>query len=225
MSIKYISSKQMAKVDKVAVESFGLKIEYMMENAGRNFARFVYNTLKPKRVLVLYGKGNNGGDGLCAARHLSIYGSKVTIVGASRSGNKHVKAQLKILKKSGIIPKKKIPNGKFDVIVDALLGYNIKGNPRGKFADLINAANRLKKKGSKIVSYDLPSGLNPDSAKCYDPCIMADYTLTLALPKIGLKKANVGKLYLVNLGIPNALYKSLGIKIGRYFSKSDVIRV
>ncbi len=207
----------MSQVDKIAMKSFNIRIEQMMELAGRNLADFVAK-LKPKSVSILYGKGNNGGDGLVTARHLAIKGIKVSIVPASKNGNKSVKHQLKILKKMGITPSKKFQ--KSDVIVDALLGYNIKGNPRKNYARLIEQANNSR---SKIVSFDLPSGLNPDTGKPNIPTIRSDYILTLALPKIGLRKLK--NVYLVNIGIPNEVYKKLKIKVGNYFNKSDIIKL
>lgn len=214
--MQYLTSRQMAKVDSLAIEKYNVIIHQMMENAGSNIARFV-SKLKPKHVTVLYGKGNNGADGLAAARHLSIYGIKVSIVPAEKDGNFYVKHQLKTLNKININPTNKI-NG--DLILDGLLGYNIKGNPRANYAILINKANNSK---AKIVSIDIPSGMNPDNGKKNKPCINADYTLTLALPKTGLKKLK--NLYLINLGIPNQLYKELGIKIKNYFTYEDIVRI
>jgi len=222
--MKYVNSKQMREIDRVSMKKFGVSIFQMMENAGRNLARFVSSKLNPKNVVILYGKGNNGGGGLVAARHLAIHGVNVSIVGASRKNNKSVEHQLGILGEMNIKPKNYV--GKADVIIDALLGYSIKGNPLGKYAELIERANIMKRKGTKIVSLDLPSGLDPDSGKCYDPCINADYTITLALPKIGLKKSKVaGKVYLANIGIPLEVYRTLKINVTKYFKDKDIISV
>jgi len=214
--MEYITSKQMAIVDKIAMKN-GIKIDQMMELAGKNLANFVLR-LKPKSVSILYGKGNNGGGGLVAARHLRIKGIKVKIIPASNENNKNVTHQLKILKNMRIIPSKKLE--KSDVIVDALLGYNIKGNPRKNYAKLINQINKSK---AKVVSLDLPSGLDPNSGDPHNPTVKADYTLTLALPKKGLKKLK--NVYLANVGIPNSVYKKLKIPIKNYFNKSDIIKV
>lgn len=219
--MKYITSKQMAKVDNIAMKKYGLTVEQMMENAGRNLARFAYDKFKPKEVLVAYGKGNNGGGGLVAARHLKILGVNVEIIGASKTVNTNVSRELKILKKMGVHQTTRVT--KADIIIDALLGYNIKGNPKNKYAKLIKEINKTK---SKIISLDLPSGLDPNTGKCHKPCIKSDYTITLALPKIGLKHTTqAGKIYLSNIGIPNEVYTSLNIKIKNYFSKDDIVKV
>ena len=217
--MKYLTRKEMKRVDDVAMKDFGIKIESMMENAGRNLARFV-SKLKPKSVVILYGKGNNGGGGLVAARHLAIQGVKVSIVGASKSVNKNVKYHLGILNKMGI--KEARDFKKADVIIDALIGYNLSGNPRGRFAELIEKANKSK---AKIVSLDIPSGIDSTSGKKYEPYVKANYTLTLALPKVGLKKAKLKNVYLANVGIPNEVYKKIGIKARKYFKKEDIVKI
>jgi NAD(P)H-hydrate epimerase len=230
MQYVYLTAEQMTLVDKVAVEKYHLEIKQMMENAGRNVARWIVDNLSPKKVVCLYGKGNNGGDALCCARFLRIYGVKdVNIVPAFEgSGNSEVEHQLNILKESGLVPDVEIGRlAEGDVIVDGLLGYNITGNPKGRFADLISESNKLRgRKGVKVVSYDIPSGMNPDNGSKYLFTIGADYTITLALPKMGLKNADCGKLFLANIGIPNELYKKeLGMNISNYFKYGDVVEV
>ena len=217
--MKYITSKEMKRVDDIAMKQFGIKIEQMMELAGKNLAKFV-SRLKPKSVVVLYGKGNNGGGGLVAARHLVIKGVKVSIMGVSKSVNKNVKNQLAILRKMRINPSSKFK--RVDVIIDALIGYNLRGAPRKNFAKLIEKANKSK---AKIVSLDIPSGIDSTTGKRYEPHIEADYTLTLALPKIGLKKANIKNVYLANIGIPLEVYRRMGIKMRKVFKEEDIIKL
>ncbi|RMD67545.1 NAD(P)H-hydrate epimerase [Candidatus Pacearchaeota archaeon] len=223
--IPYLTSEQMAQVDALAIE-WGIDIPRMMENAGRNFARFVFDELSPSSVCVLYGKGNNGADGLVAARYLHLYGVReIRILPASSEGNEFVKHNLAILEKLGIRPTEEL--GKCDLVIDALLGYNLKGAPRGSYAELIRKANELKNSGARIAAFDLPSGLDPNTGTCAGECIKADYTLTLALPKIALKLAPkdvVGKAFVVNLGLPAELYSALGISVPTdLFSRSDVV--
>jgi len=225
MKIPYVDSKEMAKIDKSAISS-GLDILQMMENAGRNLARFIADNLKPKKVILIFGKGNNGGGGLVAARYLSIYGIEVEIISASREVNENIKHQLRILENSGIYPKEDFKAREGDVVIDALLGYNIKGDPKGRYADLIRGINFMRKSGMRVVSLDLPSGSNPDENNSFEPCVKADFTLTLALPKKGLRNnRNAGKIYLANIGIPTEVYSKLGIGVGNIFKKQDIIKV
>ena len=219
--MNYITTKKMSEVDKIVTEEYKITVEQMMENVGSNIARFI-SKLKPKKVTILYGKGNNGGDGLSLARHLCILGFTVEIIPASDDLNKHAKKQLEILENMGIEPTDKIDN-KTDIIVDSLLGYNINGNPRNKYGDLIKKANKIK---SAKIAIDIPSGVDPDTGKTYKTFFKTDYTLTLALPKRGMGKTNnFGKLYLVNIGIPKEIYKELNIDADNYFSGKDVIGI
>lgn len=219
--MKYLTSKQMAFVDEIAISKYNITIFQMMENAGRNLARFV-SRLKPKQVIVFFGKGNNGAGGLVATRHLAIQGTKVTLIQGDRDLNNNVKHHLLTLRKMGITPSKGFKAKKGDVIIDALLGYNIHGKVREPVAELIKVINFTKSKGIKVVSLDLPSGLDPDTGKG-DLIVKSDYVLTLALPKKGLKgKKNV---YLANIGIPKEVYKELKLNIKDIFKDKDIIKI
>lgn len=231
--MRYLTKEEIAKVDDLAINKYGVQIEKLMENAGRQMARFVsdegkiFPNKKIHKIVVIYGKGNNGGDGLVCARHLSIYGFDVEIVGAvnDRDLNYVSRKELRILKKMGIKTSSlsginKL--GKGDLIIDSLLGYNLKGDPKDKFAELIRWSNEARKKGVRIISFDLPSGIDATTGKESKPSIKADYVLTLAMPKKGLKKMK--NIYVANIGIPNEVYKDMGIK-PISFKKSDIVKV
>jgi len=109
-------------------------------------------------------------------------------------------------------------------VVDAVQGYRIHGAPRGETERLIGFLIRAAR---PIVSLDLPSGLDPDTGAVNGIAITAQATLTLALPKRGLLTPagtnRVGRLYLADLGLPSALYTSLGIDVGRPFSAGRIV--
>jgi len=220
MKYTYITSKEMTLVDKVAVES-GLPILTMMEKAGENLANFVLK-LKPKRVFIFYGKGNNGGGGITAGRFLKKRGIEVIIIPAEKRQKKNVYYQIKRL---GVKPSKikDFNPSSGDIIIDALLGYNIKGNPKKNYSVLIKKINESKKKKTKIVSLDIPTGINPNTGKKYLSYVRYDYVLTLALPKTGLRKLK--NVYLANIGIHKKVYDILKIKIDNYFKKENIIKI
>jgi len=220
MDFTYITSKQMTEVDKTAVK-LGIPILKMMESAGKNLAEFVLK-LKPKKVFILYGKGNNGGGGITAARFLKKKGIEVVVIAAEKRQRKNVYYQLKKLKTESSNIKEFLPQTG-DVIIDALLGYNIRGTPDKNYLKLIKIANDSKKNNIKIVSLDVPTGINPDTGEKYTSYIQADYILTLALPKIGLKKMK--NLYLVNICIGKKVYNALNIKIDNYFKCGNIVKV
>ena len=111
-----------------------------------------------------------------------------------------------------------------DIMIDALLGYNISGDPRGAYAELITLANAAH---AKIIAYDLPSGLNPNTGGCHDPCIKAEATLMLALAKhccrVRKDREHLGKVYLADLGIPAWMYDLVQPGSRPHFSSTGIV--
>jgi NAD(P)H-hydrate epimerase len=124
----------------------------------------------------------------------------------------------------GAVPKL----GKTDLIVDGIIGYSLSGPPKGSAADLIHWANE---QGFPILALDVPSGIDATTGKAFDLAIKASATMTLALPKTGLRapeaKALVGELYLADIGVPSRLYSEMGwsFRVGSIFSESDIMRI
>lgn len=228
-----LTRQQMAELDRLMVEEFGIDIVVMMEHAGFDVATLAYRMLnKEGNVAVLVGHGNNGGDGLCAARHLLNNGHSVSIYSASPKEKfaEEPLRQLNIMEKLDVDIRyvgetDEIGFGSMDLIIDSLLGYNLSGDPKGAFAHLIRKANESKK---KILAVDLPSGLDADTGVPGKPCIKATCTLTLGYSKVGLlneiAKGYVGEVYLGYISIPDKLYEKLGLtKIN--FKKSSVVKL
>ncbi|PYY30539.1 NAD(P)H-hydrate dehydratase [Paenibacillus illinoisensis] len=161
---------------------------------------------------MLIGKGNNGGDGLVAARHLLEAGLGVTLIYAdapeSLRGEAAVQrdaaAQLGI--PALVHGREAVDFSRCTGIVDALLGTGSQGAPRGAYAALIEAANDS---GKPVVSADVPSGLNADTGEVYEPCIQARVTICLALLKRGLVQypgaTAAGRIVVRAIGIPARL--------------------
>ena len=161
---------------------------------------------------MLIGKGNNGGDGLVAARHLLEAGLGVTLIHAdapeSLRGEAAVQrdaaAQLGI--PALVHGREAVDFSRCTGIVDALLGTGSQGAPRGAYAALIEAANDS---GKPVVSADVPSGLNADTGEVYEPCIQARVTVCLALLKRGLVQypgaTAAGRIVVRAIGIPARL--------------------
>ncbi len=112
------------------------------------------------------------------------------------------------------------------LIIDGLIGYRLAGRPRGGAADLIRWANSQR---APILALDVPSGVEPTTGAVLDPALRAAATLTLALPKTGLRApggaACVGELYLADIGVPATLYAGLGVASGDLFAGDDIIRL
>lgn len=161
---------------------------------------------------MLIGKGNNGGDGLVAARHLVEAGLGVTLVyaDAPEALRGEAAVQRDAAAKLGIPAvvhgREAVDFSRCTGIVDALLGTGSRGAPRGAYAALIRAANDS---GKPVVSADVPSGLDADTGEAYEPCIEARVTVCLALLKRGLVQypgaSAAGRIVVRAIGIPALL--------------------
>jgi NAD(P)H-hydrate epimerase len=223
-----VTAEQMREVDRIAMEDFGLGILQMMENAGRNLAQNVMDMLgEDGEVTVLAGAGGNGGGGLCCGRHLYNRGFKVHLVLDRGPSALHGAAatQLRILRAAGLQPvsigeaEEAIRHA--DLVVDALIGYSLRGAPRGRAADLIDLCNQH---ATRILSLDVPSGLNATTGEALGAVVQAERTLTLALPKTGLCDLR-GDLYLGDIGIPPEVYDQLGESYESPFGRDYWIRL
>jgi NAD(P)H-hydrate epimerase len=236
-----VTGEQMREVDRIAMEDFGLGVLQMMENAGRDLAQNVMNMLSasaraegPGRkgeVTVLAGSGGNGGGGLCCGRHLHNRGFRVWVVLSKEAGDLVGSAaiQLHTLRKAGVEPVE--PAQAVEVIrrsqlvVDALIGYSLRGEPRGRMAELIELGNEHSR---RVLSLDVPSGLDATTGEAPGALVRCERTLTLALPKTGLQNVR-GELYLADIGIPPEVYRPLGISFawpfpGRYWMRLQTAR-
>jgi NAD(P)H-hydrate epimerase len=223
-SIPAVTAEQMREVDRLAVEEFGLLLIQMMENAGIRLAELALQRFEPRAVAVLCGPGGNGGGGLVAARHLANHGVRVSVtlaVDRDRLGEV-TRLQLAILERMGV----PIGTGPVagELVLDALIGYSLLGDPRARAAELIRWANDQE---APVCSLDVPSGLDATTGDVRDPCVRATATLTLALPKTGLARASdvVGELYLADISIPPELYAKLGIEVGPIFASGPIVRI
>lgn len=227
----------MREVDRLMTEEVGMSLPQMMENAGRCLATDARGMLggdaRGRNIVVLAGRGGNGGGGLAAARRLSGWGAEVAVVLAqSRDDMRGVpRLQLTILEWIGV-PVRPGAEGisdlfsRADLVIDALIGYSLRGAPTGQVAALIHAVNAA---GRPVLALDLPSGLDGDSGQASDPTIRATQTLTLALPKRGLlvpgARPWVGELHLADISVPEKVYRRLGLTVGPIFARSDIIPI
>lgn len=224
-----VGKKQMIEIDRIAVEETGPNLFQMMENAGRNLAELTFNILRDlktnQKIIVLTGTGSNGGGGMCAARHLANRGYDVSVCITKIDKPKNVPAyQLKILKSTitKIISIEDLKNERPDLIIDAIIGYSLKGKPKGVALELIEWAECQL--GIKI-SLDIPSGIDADSGERLGSYVKPDLTLTLALPKTGLLPELTGELFLGDIGIPEKVFRKMGIDYVLPFNKSYIVQL
>lgn len=195
--MEFISSSQMRSLEENA-EKRGISRLELMENAGKKCAE-VISTLKPNsKILILCGKGNNGGDGLVCARYLADkHNVSVYLVGEIEKPE--AKKNLERLKGTNVKIVDKIED-KYDIFVDALLGIGAKGRLRGEIKKCVKKINKLN--GIK-VSLDIPTGMDPDTGEICDIAVKPDLTITFHRAKKGMEKGGCGKIIVLDIGIPH----------------------
>jgi NAD(P)H-hydrate epimerase len=229
--LPWLSVEQMREVDRIAVEQAGMLLEQMMENAGRSLAAVARQMLggstAGKHVVVLAGPGGNGGGGLVAARHLAAAGAAVTVTLERPSSELAPvpRRQHALVRAAGVpVAHADPPEGDPELVLDALLGYGQAGPPREATAGLIEWTS-----GRRVLALDAPSGLELASGSRYEPHVRAEATLTLALPKQGLRGAAareaVGQLLLADISIPAAVYARLGLEFASLFGRGAIVRL
>lgn len=222
--VGWLTTDQMIEVDRVMIEELGIELIQMMENAGRNLARLALTRFSPATPVVAVGSGGNGGGGLVAARHLAVSGLPVRVVlGTSRDRFTPVPAhQLDIIDRMGVPVVEELPDDA-DLVIDAVIGYSLKGAPRGlpgKVIAAMDAADAL------VLSLDTPSGLDTASGTAFTPHVNADATLTLALPKVGLRThPAVGDLFLADISVPGSVYDAMGAGPAPDFRHSPILEL
>jgi len=220
-----VTAKEMREMDRQTIEGFGIPGRVLMENAGRGAARIFFENFNcdaNKKVGILAGRGNNGGDGFVIARYLLQKGVKVTVYLLSEQSNVKGDAasNLKLLNLLDI-PVFEIPNKKAfsehkssllhqNVFVDAILGTGLKSDVKGYYEGVIEFINNSNK---PVFAVDIPSGLNSDTGQPCGSCIHANTTATFAFAKTGhllFPGVNyTGNLAIVDIGIPSHIVEKV----------------
>jgi NAD(P)H-hydrate epimerase len=234
--IPHLTTDQMREVDRLMVEKYGIELVQMMENAGRHLAalardRFLDGDPEGRDVVLLAGRGGNGGGGFVAARRLHSWGGHVRVLLSTppreyRGVPAHQLAILRALDIQCDHQQEPPPISDADLVIDALIGYSLRGDPRGAAASLIRRVNETS---TPVLSLDIPSGLDATTGEQKNPTVRAAATLTLALPKAGLRSAAgcAGELYLADIGVPPELYSepTLRLEVGPIFARQEILRL
>jgi len=207
-----ITVKQMMQIEENG-HQMGFLRKFMMENAGAGTTKRLvekFGDVKSKNVLVFAGLGNNGGDGLVIARHLSGYGSNVTVFllgepdnirSEECSWNWNLLEKMKSIKLLTGGNLNHLNSLEFDIIIDGILGTGISGKirePQASAITFINKSNAFK------LAVDVPSGVDPDTGNKNSPHVTADMTVTFHRMKVGMPKAKdvCGEIFVEKIGIP-----------------------
>lgn len=206
------TAARMREIDRRADEEFGLTTQILVERAGKAVFDACQSFLEaPSRVLVFCGTGNNGADGIVAARLLYLAGHQVELwMACDESAVKELGRELISLCAASGLPASYlsagVPSGEYDLVVDALLGTGFSGAPHALIERAIDLIATIS---APVVSVDIPSGICADSGRASGSCVQATHTVTLGLPKPFLFQS-VGQMAsgtwsATDLGLPNEL--------------------
>ena len=210
-----LSRQQVRDIDRLAIEKLGIPGIILMENAGRNASDHIISFLggvTGKKIAIVAGGGNNGGDGFVIARHLANAGACVVtflvtdeerIVGDARVNYDIINALGHEIRPC------LEPLDDFDLIVDAIGGTGISGCLRKKMAEAVNLINAAP---TPVVAVDIPTGVDCDTGQVSGPAIVADLTVTFVAGKIGFENPSscpyTGKVVISDIGVdPEVIYK------------------
>lgn len=218
------TADRMTRVDRIMMDELGVDVLQLMEAAGLAVAEAIRRRLAGdvgrKRVVLLAGSGGNGGDALVSARHLLAWGAAPEVVLAKPAADlPAVTARQERAARAVGVPISTMPEGASvlgtgcDLIVDGLLGFSGRGDPRGAIAELIRTANAHP---APVLAIDLPSGLDATAGTRGDPCIRAVATIALVLPKQGFltpeARVACGAVEVAGIGVPPWVLARVGIE-------------
>ena len=233
-----VTAAEMQEIDKQTIESFGLPGRVLMENAGMGATQILLKQFKcfiNKKIGIVAGRGNNGGDGFVMARYLSQKGVGVTVyllaqksmVKGNAAENLNILSPLNIdvieMPDQQSFLKHKTSMLHQDIWIDAILGTGLKSDVKGYFRKIIDFINSSDK---PVFSVDIPSGLNADTGQPCGACIKAHTTATFAFAKTGHLifpgATYTGNLEIVDIGIPDYIVKK--VDPGQFLLTSEIVR-
>jgi len=237
--MKVATAEEMQELDRKAIETYRIPGIVLMENAGRGAADVISNSfpeIHKKKIAIIAGKGNNGGDGFVIARYLLNQGIYVRVylltdpkglrgdAETNFSIFHRMKGEVISVPSSKDYIKVKRDLEKFDILVDGIFGTGLDAEVRGYYREVIDHLNTLQR---PIVAIDIPSGLDANTGKPLGTAIRASLTITFGLPKIGLLIPPgldyVGKkVKVIDIGIPKRLVEEE--KIPTYLLEKEEIQ-
>lgn len=218
--MRIVTAAEMRAIDARAMDEFGIPGNVLLEHAGLHVAKCVWQLVQSasrRRIVIFAGKGNNGGDGFVAARHLHNWGATVRVfaVADMRRIQSDAAAAAQMARRAGIdivtLDQSNERNARLnataaDVVVDALLGTGSRGRPKEVAARAIEIMNAVDK---PVVSVDVPSGVDADTGTVVHEAVRATMTITFGAPKLGLLlregRELSGRVVVADIGLPPTL--------------------
>ncbi len=236
--MKVLNAEQMKNIDRQTIKEIGILGPVLMENAGIQIVKALKSKFpepQRERIVIVAGRGNNGGDGLVVARHLFNQDCRplVLLLGTEQEVKGDAALNLRIARRIGIEilkvtsakvwDKHKARVSRATLLVDAIFGTGLSKPVKGLYAKVIEDMNRSK---AYTIAVDIPSGLSSDTYQIIGPCVKADLTVTLAAPKIAhvFPPAEdwVGELIIGEISVPRFLFENDDLRL-ELVEKKDII--
>ena len=251
--VGFLDAESAAKLDEELMTLPGFTLEQLMELAGLSVAEAVFTVLLEQRkfrakepdeqdsyvggtngkILIVAGPGNNGGDGLVAARHLVHFGyTDVVIVYPKQSSRQpHYANLVKQCEDLNIKILESMPddilddNSSYLAVIDSIFGFSFKGEPREPFATILKQIMEMQnKKGVTVFSVDIPSGWNVDEGDINDSGFLPDVLISLTAPKLSAKSFP-NRHFIGGRFVPPGICEKYGIRMPPYPGVSQVVEV
>lgn len=234
ISTGYLNAKDAAALDVELMSSPGFCLEQLMELAGLSVAEAVFQVIPPSsskgKILIVCGPGNNGGDGLVAARHLVMFGYESVVVYPKQSSKEHFVNLVQQCKDVGIpvldsMPQDLLTKGKYSALVDSIFGFSFHGTLREPFGTIMTQLKEAQET-LKIpaISVDIPSGWNVDGGDEANTGFVPDVLISLTAPKLAAKTFK-GRHFIGGRFVPPKLSEKYNIQMPPYPGVSQIYEV
>ena len=222
--MKVVTAAEMREIDRKTIGECGISGIILMERAGLAVTGGIKELFGRKNVIVVCGKGNNGGDGLVIARNLHNEGWEAGVVITSKPVDfkgdalsqykTAVACGVKIFPAETLLSRPSSILTRHSIIVDAILGTGLQKNISGRLAEVVELINRS---GLPVVSVDIPTGISSDDGQVMGAAVRAAYTVTFGLPKRGHMfypgAEYTGRLFTADIGFPKRLLTSEALPV------------
>jgi len=228
----FLNAADAAALDVELMTEPGFSLEQLMELAGLSCAEAVFQVVEEKRpegkpkILLVCGPGNNGGDGLVAARHLVMFGYDCEVVYPKQSKKQHFINLVQQCADVGVPVNTEMPQdlSSYTAIVDAIFGFSLKGEPREPFKTILQQIKQASGSGTLTVSVDVPSGWNVDEGGVANTGFIPDVLISLTTPKHCSKNFK-GRHFVGGRFLPPKLAEKYGVKMPPYPGVSQVMEI
>ena len=200
-----LTNAQMRNADRHTIENYQLSSLALMERAGKALADEAQKIAPHGKILCLCGGGNNGGDGFVCARYLYLAGREIECVFFAPKATDECQINRSEYEMLGGKLKTSVPQERYTLVIDCLFGTGFHGELLGKFAQAAQTVAQIRAMGAKVLSADIPSGLNGDNGFAAKLTVQADVTLCFGEVKAGIYMGDgpdfVGEVKRVDIGI------------------------